>query len=65
MSFEPNENSGRPSDIQRVNAALEKARPWGLEAELAWSLATHFKTYPADSMEMAVQVALDDWDLDG
>jgi hypothetical protein len=65
MDFKVNENSGRPSDIQRVNAALEKSRPWGLEAELVWSLATHFKTYPSDSMEMAIQVALDDWDLDG
>ena len=64
MDFEVNKNSARPSDIQRINAALEKARPWGLEAELAWSLATHFKTYPSDSMDMAVQVALDDWDLD-
>ena len=43
---------------------MEKAKPWGLQAELAWSLVTHFKTYPTDPIEMGVQVALDDWDLD-
>ena len=64
MKLEVNKNSPRPSDIQLVEQALKMARPWGLEAELVWSLATHFKTYPTDPMDMAVQVALDDWDLD-
>ena len=44
---------------------IKKAEPWALQAEFAWSLATHMATYPNDPMEMAVQVALDDWDLDG
>tara|TARA_Y100001973_G_C5205552_1_gene341247 strand:+ start:1501 stop:1725 length:225 start_codon:yes stop_codon:yes gene_type:complete len=56
--------SPRPVDIQLIAQGLEKAKPWGLEAEFAWSLATHIRTYPTDPMEMAVQVALDDWDLD-
>ena len=60
-----NPNSARPSDIQLIAQGLEKAKPWGLQAEFTWSLATHIKTYPNDPMEMAVQVALDDWDLDG
>ena len=54
----------RPHDIQLIAQALEKAKPWGLEAEFAWSLVTHFKTYPTDPIEMGVQVAMDDWDLD-
>jgi len=54
----------RPHDIQLIAQGLKKAEPWGLQAEFAWSLATHMATYPNDPMEMAVQVAMDDWDLD-
>tara|TARA_B100000085_G_scaffold235934_1_gene224398 strand:- start:3251 stop:3448 length:198 start_codon:yes stop_codon:yes gene_type:complete len=64
MKFEVNENNPRPSDIQLIAHAMEKAKPWGLQPEFAWSLVTHFKTYPNDPIEMGVQVALDDWDLD-
>ena len=45
-----NPDYSRPTDIKLISQALEKAKPWGLEAEFAWSLA--------------VQTALDDWDLD-
>jgi len=58
-------NNPRPHDIQLIAQGLEKAKPWGLQAEFTWSLVTHFKTYPTDPIEMGVQVALDDWDLDG
>jgi hypothetical protein len=57
-------NNPRPHDIQLIAQGLEKAKPWGLQAEFTWSLVTHFKTYPTDPIEMGVQVALDDWDLD-
>ena len=57
-------NNPRPADIQLIAQGIEKAKPWGLEAEFAWSLVTHFKTFPTDPIEMGVQVALDDWDLD-
>ena len=57
-------NNPRPADIQLIAKGIEKAKTWGLEAEFAWSLVTHFKTYPTDPIEMGVQVALDDWDLD-
>ena len=57
-------NNPRPADIQLIAQGIEKAKPWGLEAEFASSLVTHFKTYPTDPIEMGVQVALDDWDLD-
>jgi hypothetical protein len=57
-------NNPRPHDIQLIAQGLEKAKPWGLQPEFAWSLVTHFKAYPNDPIEMGVQVALDDWDLD-
>jgi len=63
MDFKVNENSGRPSDVQLIAQALEKAKPWGLQPEVVWSLITHFKTYPSDDIEMGLTVALDDWDL--
>ena len=58
-----NRNNVRPEDAQLIAQALDKARPYGLEAELVWSLTTHFKTYPYDDMKMGLTVALDDWDL--
>ena len=64
MNMNINPNNPRPTDIQLIALGLEKAKPWGLEAEFAWSLATHMATYPNDPMEMAVQVAMDDWELD-
>jgi|TARA_B100002019_G_scaffold263014_1_gene250824 hypothetical protein len=59
-----NPNYSRPTDIKLIAQGLEKAKPWGLEAEFTWSLAVHFKTYPTDPIDLAVQTALDDWDLD-
>tara|TARA_B100000959_G_C14675525_1_gene498343 strand:- start:321 stop:506 length:186 start_codon:yes stop_codon:yes gene_type:complete len=58
-----NDKSPRPHDCQLIEQALEMARPWGLEAEVVWSMATHFKAYPHDNVETALTVALDDWDL--
>ena len=57
-------NNPRPHDIQLIAQGLKKAEAWGLQAEFAWSLATHMAKYPNDPMEMAVQVAMDVWDLD-
>ena len=64
MNMNINPNNPRPADILLIAQGIEKAKPWGLEAEFAWSLATHFKAYPNDPIEMGVQVAMDDWDLD-
>ena len=36
-----NPNSARPHDIQLIAQGLEKAKPWGLQAEFTWSLVTH------------------------
>ena len=63
MKFKGNPDNPRPMDIQLIEEALKEARPWGLEAELMWSLITHIKTYPNDSVETAIDVAMDDWDL--
>jgi len=63
-TLDPNfSNSGKPADVQLIAKALEKAKPWGLEAEFVWSLSTHLKTYPNDKIENAVEIALDDWDI--
>ena len=31
--------------------------------EFGWSLVTHMKAYPNDPIEMAIDVAMDDWDV--
>ena len=59
----PDPNNPRPHDIQLIAQGLKEAKPWGLEAELVWSMVTHIKTYPNDSVEVALETALDDWDL--
>lgn len=66
MKVDP--NNPRPSDCQLIEQALEKARPWGLEAEVVWSALREYekfhKTAPETySVEWALEVALNDWDL--
>tara|TARA_B100001123_G_C15270035_1_gene1009950 strand:+ start:1685 stop:1876 length:192 start_codon:yes stop_codon:yes gene_type:complete len=63
MKIDP--NNPRPAKIQLVQQALEKARPWGLEAELMWSAMNiaveanaHGKTF-----EQVLDEAMDEWDL--
>ena len=63
--MELNPNSPRPLPIQKVEAVLKKARPWGLEAEVMWSALTiaaeanaHGKT-----MDEVLEAALIEWDL--
>ena len=60
-----NNKSPRPPDCQLIEQALERARPWGLEAEVMWSAMTfaaeandHGKT-----MEEVLTEALDEWDV--
>ena len=54
-------NNPRPHDIQLI-AQRPRKRSRDYKQSL-WSLL-HMATYPNDPMEMAVQVAMDDWDLD-
>jgi len=60
-----NPNSPRPTEAQLCHQALEKARPWGLEAELMWSAMNisveaneHGKTF-----EEVLEEAMGEWDL--
>ena len=60
-----NPNSPRPLPIQKVEAVLKRARPWGLEAEVMWSALTiaveanaHGKT-----MDEVLEAALTEWDI--
>jgi hypothetical protein len=51
------------NDVKLLNDALKKAEGYGLLTEFVWSLVTHLKTYPNDPIEMAIDVAMDDWDM--
>ena len=50
-------------DVKLLNPALKHAEEHELLTEFVWSLVTHMKTYPNDPFEMAIDVALSDWDL--
>ena len=63
--METNPNSPRPIQAQLCHQALEKARPWGLEAELMWSamnIAVEANAR-AITFEQALDQALQEWDL--
>lgn len=52
-------------DVKLLNEALKHAEEHELLTEVVWSMITHMKTYPNDPLEMAIDVAMDDWDLGG
>ena len=52
-------------DVKLLNEALKHAEEHELLTEFVWSLVTHMKAYPNDPLEMAIDVAMDDWDLGG
>lgn len=52
-------------DVKLLSDALKKAEEHQLTTEFVWSLVTHMKIYPNDPLEMAIDVAMDDWDLGG
>lgn len=67
---EVNPNHPRPVGIQRVELALKKARPWGLEAEVVWSALmltaktnTHFDGREEQTMEQVLDAACNEWDI--
>ena len=60
-----NPNEPRPTEAQLCHQALEKARPWGLEAEVMWS-AMRFAAEANEhgkTMEEVLTEALDEWDV--
>ena len=63
-----NKNNPRPHDCQIIEMALEKARPWGLEAEVMWSAMREYEKFHRHApetydLEWALDVAINDWDL--
>ena len=63
--FTPNPNEPRPTEAQLCSQALEKARPWGLEAELMWSAMNIAAESNARGItfEQALAEAMGEWDL--
>ena len=60
--------SPRPSDCQLIAQVLDKARPWGLEAEVMWCAMRHYEKFHESapetySMEWALGRALIEWDI--
>ena len=55
--------SKNEKDVKLLNDALKQSGKEGLATEFVWSLVTHIKTYPNDPLEMAIDVAMDDWDI--
>ena len=57
--------SPRPSECQLIAQALDKARPWGLEAEVMWSaMAMAANLHPhGQTMQEVLEDALGEWDL--
>ena len=67
--IDPKGHSPRPSAPSMIAQALDKARPWGLEAEGMWSAMEHYKSYPVRTapspyrLKWALECALNDWDI--
>ena len=57
--------SPRPSDCQLIAQVLDKARPWGLEAEVMWSAMVMVAeaNEHEQTMEEVLVAALGEWDL--
>ena len=63
-----NKNNPRPSECQLIEQALEKARPWGLEAEVMWSAMRNYQKFHKSApetynIEWALQCGIGEWDL--
>ena len=60
-----NNKSPRPPDCQLIEQALERARPWGIEAEVMWSafVAAAEANEHGKTMEEVLTEALDEWDV--
>ena len=60
-----NKNLPRPSEMQLIEEALKRARPWGLEAEVMWSafVAAAEANEHGKTMKEVLTEALDEWDV--
>jgi hypothetical protein len=63
--IDPKGHSPRPSDCSMIAQALDKARPWGLEAEVMWSamVMTAEANEDGQTMQEVLETALAEWDI--
>ena len=63
-----NKNLPRPTEMQLIEEALKRARPWGLEAEVMWTAMQNYQKFHKSApetynLEWALQCGLDEWDV--
>ena len=63
-----NKNLPRPTEMQLIEEALKRARPWGLEAEVMWTAMQNYQKFHKSApetynLERALQCGIDEWDL--
>ena len=63
-----NRNSPRPTEMQLIEEALKRARPWGIEAEVMWTAMQNYQKFHKSApetynLEWALQCGLDEWDV--
>ena len=63
-----NKNSPRPTEMQLIEEALKRARPWGIEAEVMWTAMQNYQKFHKSApetynLEWALQCGIDEWDL--
>jgi len=61
----PKTYTPRPSDCSLIAQALDKARPWGLEAEVMWSamVMAAEANECGQTMQEVLESALAEWDI--
>ena len=63
-----NKNLPRPTEMQLIEEALKRARPWGIEAEVMWTAMQNYQKFHKSApetynLEWALQCGLDEWDV--
>ena len=63
-----NKNLPRPTQVQLIEEALKRARPWGIEAEVMWTAMQNYQKFHKSApetynLEWALQCGLDEWDV--
>ena len=58
----------RPTEMQLIEEALKRARPWGIEAEVMWTAMQNYQKFHKSApetynLEWALQCGLDEWDV--
>tara|TARA_Y100001963_G_scaffold155402_1_gene246456 strand:- start:1009 stop:1218 length:210 start_codon:yes stop_codon:yes gene_type:complete len=63
-----NKKLPRPTEMQLIEEALKRARPWGIEAEVMWTAMQNYQKFHKSApetynLEWALQCGLDEWDV--